>query len=141
MSKFDWEAVARRVAEYANNHLFESHRGVIRTEYAGVFAAFGNDGYGDDEDHRSRAEVEGVREALMAGGAKILGFGTSHDYSWALLYRGGDLTPEQVNAGLWFAWYTLCGGGEEVEASCQIQSGISASAISMHQSAVVFSAN
>jgi hypothetical protein len=141
MSKFDWEAEARRVAEAVHENLCEAHRGVIRTEYAGVYAAFGNDGYGSEEDHRARAEVDGAREALKAGGAEILGFGVSHDYSWALLYRGGDLTPEQVNAGLWFAWHALCGGNGDVEAFCQVQFGVAASAIAMHKPTTVLSAN
>lgn len=90
----NWNELASRAAEHANDTLFEDHRGVMK--WHGQVVIFGNDGYRQDE--RARLEVDLLRQHLSEAGIAELGFGLDErgeredqGYTWAMVVESDDL--------------------------------------------------
>jgi hypothetical protein len=82
---------AKAVAEHINRHMFQPHRGVIevRNPFGGsCIAAFGNDGYRQDE--RTRAYVDALLEELGRL-HPVLGLDSDEGYTWAIVVPMDDL--------------------------------------------------
>jgi hypothetical protein len=109
----DMDRTAAGIAATIKETLFEAHRGAIPTPFHGILAAFGNDGYTQDE--RTRAEVERVRELLKAEGIEELGFGVDAEesYTWVLLAKTDDV--DLLNRIVWTAHRETWGGDNPVQ--------------------------
>ena len=104
MDENDFNAEATTMAKYVSDTSFDTERGAIPYYRAGVFVAFGNDSYADDQ--RSKDEVYRLREALNRHGSKILGFGTDprDGYTWAMLVETRDI--EILHAFVRTCWHS-----------------------------------
>jgi hypothetical protein len=87
---------ANAVADHISREMFPPHRGVIqvRNPFGGCrcLAAFGNDGYGQDE--RTRGYVDALLEELGRHDP-VLGIDTEEGYTWAIVVPldNDDLAP------------------------------------------------
>lgn len=78
----DWNATALEAADRIQAHRFEEHNGAACWWKRGVFVAFGNDGYTQDE--ASRGAVNLLRQRLEDLQIIELGFGVpvTHGQCW-----------------------------------------------------------
>jgi len=109
----DWNAEARKTANYIYENMHEAHRGAMPW-HNGIIIAFGSDGYTDDP--RSQHEVEYLRRRLKdTDEAPLeLGFGVDEGYTWAMLLRHDSKyykigkTAKWVHAVVWTGWTLAC---------------------------------
>lgn len=138
---FDWGAEAVTMADYANKHMSDAHRGAMPGRQLGIIVVFGNDGYEDD---RTKLEVAMLREEVLAAVPRmeILGFGvdSTDGYSWAMLVRP---VSDIENDFLMVALNDIishcarkCGFG-----NAGYQAGIAKNSIAKHGIRPVYSAN
>ena len=98
-----WDEIAKKVAEFIHQEMFESHRGVIPSQYQNVMAAFGNNGYSTNI--KSQREVDATREFITDRSGQVLGFGvSSNGYSWAILYHADNMESFEVLEIMWDTW-------------------------------------
>ena len=92
----DWNAAAVEAADRIQAHRFAEHNGAACWWQRGVFVAFGNDGYRQDETSRSAVELLGQRLDDLQ--ITELGFGVdSNDgYTWAMLVQPEEYLSEEV---------------------------------------------
>ena len=92
----DWNAAANEVADRIKAHRFDEHNGATCFWKRGVFIAFGNDGYSQDE--RSRSAVELLRQRLNDLQTIELGFGvdSSDGYTWAMFVWPEEYLSEET---------------------------------------------
>jgi len=134
----DWFVEANRVAQYAQDRLFEAHRGIVETDLPGVHAIFCNGGHLQanlkaQATERNKEEVDAVCHMLRESGDVNLAFGVSEDgYTWAMLCRLVNLTPEKITEALWGNWCKLLGGDARAIESCATQKAIAARVIASH---------
>lgn len=103
MVRVNWKSAASEMARYVYDEMFDAHRGVIETNIAGVWAAFGNDGYPSDV--RSQREVESLRKCLLSNGSQFLALAVHNDYTWVVLFKPANgMTKDDIIAVLWDAW-------------------------------------
>jgi hypothetical protein len=93
------------LADFAFHGMFPFNRGAFT--FNGMTLVFGNDGYDDnDEDLRSRREVELFREILAEQNIKEIAFATSGDgCTWAMVLEG---EYDGVHDAVASCWYQAC---------------------------------
>ena len=99
----DWNAAAVEAADRIQAHRFHQHNGAACWWKEGVFVAFGNDGYRQDE--ASRGALDLLRQRLDDLGIAERGFGVDSDtgYTWAILvepeeYLSNDAFVDELAA-------------------------------------------
>ena len=90
----DWNVAAIEAADRIKAHRFDEHNGAACFWKRGVFIAFGNDGYTQDE--KSRGAVDLLRQRLDDLQITELGFGvdSSDGYTWAMLVQPEEFLSE-----------------------------------------------
>ena len=92
----DWSVAATEAADRIKAHRFDEHNGAACFWKRGVFVAFGNDGYTQDE--TSRGAVDLLRQRLDDLHITELGFGidSSDGYTWAMLVEPEEFLSEDA---------------------------------------------
>ncbi|HUY34121.1 MAG TPA: hypothetical protein VMV69_15340 [Pirellulales bacterium] len=90
----NYNARAKRIANYIHSRRLESHRGVMPLPEPGVSALFGNDDYSGDG--RTRELVRRLFEVAHDAGYEVLGFATNDGAddagcSWAVVLSTDQL--------------------------------------------------
>ena len=92
----DWNVAAIEAADRIKAHRFDEHNGAACFWKRGVFVAFGNDGYTQNE--TSRGAVDLLRQRLDDLQITELGFGVdaSDGYTWAMLVAPEEFLSEDA---------------------------------------------
>jgi len=92
----DWSVAAVEAADRIKAHRFDEHNGAACFWKRGVFVAFGNDDYTQDE--KSRGAVDLLRQRLDDLQITELGFGvdSSDGYTWTMLVEPEEFLSEDA---------------------------------------------
>lgn len=106
----NYNARAKRIANYVYSRSLETHRGAMALREAGVSVVFGNDDYTGDP--QTRELVRLLFEATHDAGVEVLGFATSDGpvgsgYAWAMVLATDQL--DWVKARLHDAFFDAHG--------------------------------
>ena len=87
----NFDAEAKRIANYVRSQHAEQHRGVIPLKDPGISVVFGNDNYADDM--RTREQVRLLFQDAYETHVDILGFAGADDRgaAWSMVVRSDDL--------------------------------------------------
>ncbi|MCE9546022.1 MAG: hypothetical protein K8T25_10950 [Planctomycetia bacterium] len=87
----NYDAEAKRIANYVRGQRVEQHRGVIPLEKPGVSVVFGNDDYA--KDMRTREQVRLLFQDAYETRVDILGFAVDDEdgAAWSVVVRCDDL--------------------------------------------------
>lgn len=87
----NFDAEAKRIANYVHAQHAEQHRGVIPLKDPGISVLFGNDNYADDM--RTREQVRLLFQDAYETHVDILGFAVDDDAgtAWSMVVRSDDL--------------------------------------------------
>jgi len=87
----NYDAEAKRIANYVHTQHTEEHRGVIPLKEPGISVVFGNDDYA--RDMRTREQVRLLFQDAYETHVDILGFAVDDDagVAWSMVVRCDDL--------------------------------------------------
>jgi hypothetical protein len=87
----NYDAEAKRIANYVRTQHAEQHRGVIPLKDPGISVLFGNDDYADDM--RTREQVRLLFQDAYETHVDILGFAVDDEKgaAWSLVVKCDDL--------------------------------------------------